>query len=251
MNPIRRYEAIMEQLLISKEVTVAELSERMQVTGKTIREDLAKLEDQGLLIRVHGGAVLAQGDQLGILPVKEPNIKHRAEKAAIAERALRYIEPGDIIALDGGSTTLEIARRLDNGQLTVVTNDVFIIGELAKKPDIRLVVPGGYRVRNMLVGPEAVSVIRGLNVQKAFLSTTGIHPEYGFSIYTGDLYDAKRAMIESARVKVMVADSHKFGQIALRTFAALSDVDAIVTDDGVDRELAERIRAAGGKIDCE
>src|SRR5690606_18370110 len=106
------------------------------------------------------------------------------EKAAIAQRALRYIEPGDIIALDGGSTTLEIAKRLDNEPLTVVTNDVFIIGELAKKPDIRLVVPGGYRVRNMLVGPEAVSVIRGLNVQKAFLSTTGIHPEYGFSIYT-------------------------------------------------------------------
>jgi len=241
----------MEQLLVSKEVTVAELSERLAVTGKTIREDLAKLEDQGLLVRVHGGAVLAQSDQLGILPVREPNIQHRTEKAAIAERALRYIEPGDIIALDGGSTTLEIAKRLDNAQLTVVTNDVFIIGELARKPDIRLVVPGGYRVRNMLVGPEAARTIRGLNVRKAFLSTTGIHPEYGFSIYTGDLYDTKRAMLESARSTYMVADSHKFGKIALRTFAGLADVDAILTDDGVDRELAEQIRLAGGSIEFE
>ncbi|PZD93205.1 DeoR/GlpR transcriptional regulator [Paenibacillus sambharensis] len=249
MNPLRRYEAIMEQLLASKEVTVADLSDQLQVTGKTIREDLAKLEERGLLVRVHGGAVLAQSEQLGILSVKEPVVKHSDEKAEVAERALRYIEPKDIIALDGGSTTLEIARRLDNIPLTVITNDVYIIGELARKPDIRLVVPGGYRVRNMLTGPEAESYVRSLNVQKAFLSATGVHPEYGFSIYTGDLIAFKRALLESTCTTYVVADHHKFGQFALRTFAELKEVSRIITDSGLTESAAQPYTEAGVEVE--
>src|SRR5690606_41127177 len=91
--------------------------------------DLATLEQKGLLVRVHGGAVLAQKDQFGILTPPEPLRRNLKEKGEIAELALRLIEPGDIIGLDGGGTTLEIARRLDNMPLTVVTNDLNIIGE--------------------------------------------------------------------------------------------------------------------------
>lgn len=251
MNAVRRYEAIMEQLLSQKEVTVAELSDRLQVTGKTIREDLAKLEEKGLLLRVHGGAVLAQSEQLGILPAKEPFTRHNTEKAEIAGLAMRYIEDGDIIALDGGSTTFEIARKLDNRPLTIITNDVFIIGELARKPDIRLVVPGGARLRNMLIGPEAAALVRTFNVRKAFLSSTGVHAEYGFSIYTGDFLDFKRALIESARERFVVADRHKFGTVALRTFARLTEVDAILTDGGLDRGTAETFRKAGVRVEYE
>lgn len=103
MSPIRRHERIMEVLLTNKEVTVAELSDKLGVTGKTIREDLTRLEEQGLIVRVHGGAILAQSDQFGILPSKEPLAKHADEKADIALRALQHIEPNDIIALDGGA----------------------------------------------------------------------------------------------------------------------------------------------------
>lgn len=142
MNPIRRHEMIMEVMLNQKDVTVNELSDKLQVTGKTIREDLSKLEEQGLIVRVHGGAVLAQSDQFGILPSKDPLDKYSDEKTEIALRALAHIDQDDIIALDGGSTTLEIARRLDNMPLTVVTNDVYIISELVPKDHIRLVVPG-------------------------------------------------------------------------------------------------------------
>ncbi|MBC8081545.1 MAG: DeoR/GlpR transcriptional regulator [Gorillibacterium sp.] len=245
MNPLRRHEAIMEMLLSKRELTVAEISEKLEVTGKTIREDLAKLEDKGLLIRIHGGAMLAQSDQLGILSANEPLIKHSNEKAEVALRAIQYIETNDIIALDGGTTTLEIARRLENKPLTVVTNDVFIIGELARKHEIRLVVPGGYRVRNMLIGPEAVSYIKTLNVQKAFLSATGVHPEFGFSLYTGDMLNFKRALIETAHTSYIVADHHKFGQCALRTFASLGEISKILTDSGLDEKVAAQFRAAG------
>lgn len=182
----------MELLIAKQEVTVNELSELLEVTGKTIREDLDKLESMGLLVRVHGGAMLAQNDQYGILTSMGALEKHNPEKIEIAERAMTYIEPYDVIALDGGSTTLEMARLLENIPLTVITNDLFIISELTRKDQIRLVVPGGSRVRNMLVSDETEQFISSLNIHKAFISTTALHPEFGFSIYTGDLVPLKR-----------------------------------------------------------
>ncbi|NQX65283.1 DeoR/GlpR transcriptional regulator [Paenibacillus alba] len=245
MNPLRRYETIMEILLAQKEVTVNELSERLDVTGKTIREDLAKLEEKGLLLRIHGGAMLAQSDQLGILSAKEPIIKHADQKSEIATLALRYIQSRDIIALDGGSTTLEIARRLDNQPLTVVTNDLYIISELVHKDEIRLVVPGGYRLRNMLAGPEASDYVSKLNIQKTFLSATGVHLQHGFTIYTSDLVDYKRALIKSSAVVYGVVDHYKFGQCALRTFAELSEVAMILTDSSLADDTARQFSDAG------
>ncbi|MGU3470477.1 DeoR/GlpR family DNA-binding transcription regulator [Paenibacillus sp. D51F] len=248
MNPLRRYETIMEILLAQREVTVAELSERLQVTGKTIREDLQKLEERGLLTRIHGGAMLAQSDQLGILSSREPLVRHNPEKAEIAGLAVELIKPGEVIALDGGSTTLEIAKRLDNAPLTVVTNDVRIIAELAPKDAIRLVVPGGYRVRNMLAGQEAAAYVRRLNIHKAFMSATGVHPENGFTIYTGELLEIKRAMIETADQAYAVADSSKFGRSALFTFAKLSEMNAILTDSLLPSGCAKEYAEAGVRL---
>ncbi|MFC3746388.1 DeoR/GlpR family DNA-binding transcription regulator [Paenibacillus sp. GCM10012306] len=250
MNPIRRHEMIMEVLLNQKDVTVNELSDKLQVTGKTIREDLTRLEEQGLIVRVHGGAVLAQSDQFGILPSREPLDKYAEEKSEIAQIALAHIDEDDIIALDGGSTTLEIARRLDNRPLTVITNDVHIISELAPKEHIRLVVPGGYRVRNMLAGPEAVAYVQKLNIQKAFLSATAVHLEHGLSIYTGDLIEFKQALVATARQVIAVVNHHKFGHTALRTFASLEEVDLILTDSGLPPETAQQFWNAGVTLEC-
>lgn len=249
VNALRRYEKIMEVLLDKREVTVNELSDKLQVTGKTIREDLGKLEEKGLLIRIHGGAMLAHQDQLGMLSVKEPNVQYLNEKAEIAARAMKYIEQGDIIALDGGSTTLEIARALDNRPYTVITNDLHIISELAAKEQIRLVVPGGYRVRNILAGSEAITYIRQLNVQKAFISATVAHPEYGLSVFTGDLVELKRAIMETAQKVYAVIDHSKFGRSALRTFASLTELDGIITDSRISSDMAESLTRTGVLLD--
>jgi DeoR family fructose operon transcriptional repressor len=249
VNALRRYEKIMEVLLEHTEVTVQDLSEQLQVTGKTIREDLGKLEEKGLLLRVHGGAVLAHEDQLGMLSAKEPNVRHVSEKAEIAARAMTYIQQGDIIALDGGSTTLEIARALENRPYTVITNDLYIISELAPKDQIRLVVPGGYRVRNMLAGGEAIAYIRQLNIQKAFISATAAHAEFGLSVYTGELIDFKRALVETAQLVYAVIDHSKFGRSALRTFAALSELDGIISDSRLAPDVNDAFQKAGVLID--
>jgi DeoR/GlpR family transcriptional regulator of sugar metabolism len=251
VNSLRRYEIIMEALLEQKEVSVAELSERLGVTGKTIREDLAKLEERGLLVRVHGGAMLAQSDQLGILRSNVSDGIYAAEKAEIAGCVQRLIEPNDIIALDGGSTTLEIARRIDNVPLTVVTNDLYIISELTRKDQIRLVVPGGYRVRNMLTGAEAIDYVKTLNIHKAFVSATGVHLQDGLSIYTSEYVEFKQALLRASREAYAVADHRKFGRTALRTFAPLTELKAIVTDGGLPAETAKTYRAAGVNVITE
>ncbi|GLX71229.1 DeoR/GlpR family DNA-binding transcription regulator [Paenibacillus glycanilyticus] len=248
MNVVRRHELIMEALLASREVTVQELSERLDVTGKTIREDLARLEEKGLLLRIHGGAVLAQTGQFGILSQQEPLVRHAPEKAEIAELALTFIESGDIIALDGGSTTLEIAKKLRNQPLTVVTNDVHIIAELSRKDEIQLVVPGGYRVRNMLAGAEAEAYIRKLNIKKAFLSATGVHADFGFTIYTGDLIAFKRALLASAQSSYVVVDHHKFGQGALFTFADFTEISTIITDSGIPADTVRQYAEIGANL---
>jgi DeoR family fructose operon transcriptional repressor len=245
MNPLKRHEKIMETLISQQEIAVVELSELLQVSGKTVREDLVKLESMGLLVRVHGGAVLAQNDHYGILNSRGVTDKHSSEKVQIAKRALRYIVPGDIIALDGGSTTLEIAKRLKNQPLTVITNDLFIINELTRKEQIRLVIPGGSRVRNVLVSADAPHMISELNIHKAFISATAIHPDQGLSVYTGDLVPYKKALIQTAQQVYGVVDHIKFGQFALRTFAACSEMDVIITDSGLPEEIAERFRESG------
>jgi DeoR/GlpR family transcriptional regulator of sugar metabolism len=239
----------MELLIERREVSVAELSEMLEVTGKTIRQDLEKLEEKGLLRRTHGGAVLANEAYSGLFQARFPNAKNPEEKLQIARRAVQFIEPNDIIALDGGSTTLEIARLLDNAPLTVLTNDLHIISELIKKDQIRLVVPGGFRSRNMLVSENPRDFLNKLNVQKAFISATGIHPDYGFTIFTHMHVEQKRALIDSAKHVYFVADHSKFDKCALITFAKLAEAEAIITDGRVSEETLSKYRSAGIRIE--
>lgn len=249
MLSIERHEYILRQLERVRIVRVAQLSAELGVTEKTVREDLEKLEEKGLLKRIHGGAIaVAEGDE-PILPQLSQDARRLAEKQRIASRAAAAIAPGDVVALDGGSTTLEIARLLPNEPLTIVTNDVFIIAELARKDRVRLVVPGGYRERNLLVGSEGESFVRGLNIHKAFMSATGIHRSFGLTVFTGTQLPMKRALVETASAVYCVADHSKFGRSALVTFAALHELDTIFTDDGLPEETAAEYRGAGVQVD--
>jgi len=249
LTTLKRHEKIMEMLLLNGEIKVLEVSELLGVSGKTIREDLAKLEQQGLLMRVHGGAVLQSSGNIGSFPNHVSQIEHVQEKKSAAIKALKYVDKGDIIALDGGSTMLEMARALPNSPLTVITNDLYIISELVQKDQIHLVVPGGYRKRNLLVNGEIVPFLRKLNIQKVFISTSGLHMDYGLSIYTTELAEQKQALISHAKYKYCVADHSKFDKYALMTFAKLTDMDRIITDDDIPAEIRKRYGAVGVPIE--
>ncbi|CAM4005695.1 DeoR/GlpR family DNA-binding transcription regulator [Paenibacillus alkaliterrae] len=245
MLAAERHRKIIEKLEQLGAVKVSELSEQFQVTEKTVREDLEKLEEKGLLKRTHGGAVLEQSGEDSLYPLQFPNSKHQQEKAAIASLALSCIEPNDIIALDAGSTTLEMARRLPNMPVTVLTNDLLIIRELIAKDQVRLVVPGGYRHNNLLIGAESHDWIKRLNVHKLFLSTTGVHLEYGLTIFTEELTKLKKLYMENAKTVYCLADHSKFDKGALITYAGLHEIDFIITDDGMDAEVEAKYEAQG------
>ncbi|TFE24288.1 DeoR/GlpR family DNA-binding transcription regulator [Cohnella luojiensis] len=249
MLAISRHQSILELLQAQGTVQVSELSERLSVTPKTVREDLEKLEEKGLLKRIHGGAVCPSDQSDPMLPLQIPNVKHSKEKEAIALHALRYIQQDDVIALDAGSTTLEIAKKLPNMSLTVMTNDLLIIRELMMKEQIRLVVPGGYRHRNVLIGNEALEWLTRLNVQKLFLSATGVHDKFGLSVFTGELLDLKKAYLAGAKEIYGVVDHSKFDRAALQTFASLEDLDILITDDGLDDETLRRYEGGSVKIE--
>ena len=250
MLAVSRQRLIMEKLQEDGAVKVSELSELLQVSEKTIREDLEKLEKKGLLKRIHGGAVLAEnnGIHLPPPPAAQASIRFH-KKEAIAEKAVTYIQEGDIIALDGGSTTLRIAVRLRNEPLTVVTNDVMIIRELAVHDRIRLVVPGGYRHRNLLTMQGNWDWLRKLNIHKLFLSATGIHMEYGLTIFTEEHVALKQLLLECSKEVFCVADHSKFDKGALLTFAELNQIDTIITDYGLAPEIAERYRKQGIQLE--
>lgn len=250
MLAVERQEKILKELARERLVRVSDLSAALGVTEKTVREDLEKLEEMGLLRRIRGGAKAVSAGDEPFYPPAASGAKFLAEKRDIAARAAATIRGDEVVALDSGSTTLEIAKVLPNEPLTVVTNDLFIIAELARKDRIRLVVPGGYRERNLLVGEGAAEFVRGLNIHKAFLSATGIHPEFGLTVFTGAHLPMKRALVETAAQVFCAADRSKFGRGALFTFASLEEVDAIYTDAGLPAETAELLRARGVKVDA-
>lgn len=142
MLSVERYEQILRELEINKIVKVSELSMALGVTEKTIRIDLEALEKKGLLKRVHGGAVL-QEEEERIFPIEERQSRVSDRKIAIATEAKNRIKPNETILLDGGSTTLQVAKLLGDFPVTVITNDIKIAHELIDKEKVQLMVLGG------------------------------------------------------------------------------------------------------------
>ncbi|POX37845.1 DeoR family transcriptional regulator [Streptomyces sp. Ru73] len=247
-------------------VRVNELTRKLSVSDMTVRRDLDALARQGVVEKVHGGAV----------PVSEPSAHEPgfeaksslelSAKEAIAEAAAQMAAPGSAIALAGGTTAFTLAHQLlDVPDLTVVTNsvrvaDVFYAAQRAAagaggpRPGAATVVlTGGVRTpSDTLVGPVADAAIRSLHFDVLFLGVHGISVEAGLS--TPNLAEAEtnRHFVRSARRVVVVADHTKWGTVGLSSFASLDQVDVLVTDSGLPAraraefaELPPRLVVAG------
>ena len=233
MRQADRVGAILERLSASGSVSVAELADGLAVSAATIRRDLELLDDQRLLTRTHGGAV-AQG-VLYELPLRYRTARHQGEKRRIASEAARGVADGEAIGLTGGTTTTEVARALvDRQRLTVVTNALNIASELAIRPNLKLVVTGGWARSESyeLVGPLAELSLAGLNLDVVFLGVDGISHDAGL-------------MTQRARRAVAVADSSKIGRTAFARICPIDRVDELITDSAADPRALDAIRDAG------
>ncbi|WP_088102808.1 DeoR/GlpR family DNA-binding transcription regulator [Halalkalibacter urbisdiaboli] len=246
MLSVERYETILEQLDKHKIIKVSELSKELGVTEKTIRIDLETLEQKGLLKRIHGGAVL-QEEERRIFPVDERQSKHNDVKQAIAIEAIKLIEPGETILMDGGSTTLAVARLLGDFPVTVITNDIKIANELLNKEKVQLMVLGGTRIgtSSSLFGPESSDLLKRIRVNRLFFGATGISLEHGLTVLNSLHVDWKQQIIRCADCVTLLADSTKFEKVGLIRFASIEDVDEIITDSKLEVDVRNKLTKMG------
>lgn len=243
MLSIERQEQILDRLDKDGIVKVAELSKRLDVTEKTVRMDLETLENQGHLKRIHGGAVISE-EAGHILPIRKRQSKNRDKKIAIASEALRRITPGETIILDGGSTTYALAEMLGDVEVTVITNDVRVAHVLLDKEKIRLMMLGGMQIDHTaaLMGTQAAETLQKLRVNRLFLGTTGVDVQGGLTVFNSLHADWKKEIMQRAEKITLLADSTKFGKIALLQFASVEQLDDIVTDEEVDSNAIRSFR---------
>ncbi|WP_348535596.1 DeoR/GlpR family DNA-binding transcription regulator [Portibacter lacus] len=238
MLPNHRREKIMEFLQEDGSAKVVDLAKLFKVTEVTIRQDLEKLEQQGLIIREHGGAFLKNiEDNVRNFSIK--NQENLDKKAMIAFKCLEFIESGDTIILDSGSTTTEIAKKLVGYKnLTVITNALNIALMLGTEPGIDVIMTGGeFKPPTLsLTGQKAADFFNGMNVQKLFLATAGISLKSGLTYPSISDLVVKKAMIDAADLTYIVADSTKIGKNALASLGALSLIDYIITDAGMEEK---------------
>jgi DeoR family fructose operon transcriptional repressor len=245
-----RQRLIVERARAGGRVEVAALAEELGVTTETVRRDLTTLERHALLRRVHGGAIPIE--RLGFEPALAARDSVLAvEKERIARLALAELPDEGTILLDAGTTTARLAALLPTDrELVVLTNALPIAMSLSVRPNITVLMVGG-RVRGRTqaaVDAWALQALADSYVDVAFIGANGISPERGLTTPDTTESAVKRAMIRAARRSVVLADHTKVGQDHLSRFAALDEIDTLITDSGLDAQVADELRAQGPRV---
>jgi DeoR/GlpR family transcriptional regulator of sugar metabolism len=241
-----RSSTLIRRLREDGRASVATLARDLGVTPSTIRRDLARLADDGTLVRTYGGAALPGS---AIAPTRRGDPVAEA-KRAIAAVAAGLVEDGQTIAMSSGSTTLELARRLVDRRLTVITNALDVASVLLDHEGIELVILGGVvrpRMHSML-GHLAELALRELRADTLFMGIGALDPDRGLMNDSIPEILTDRALRRSARSCVVLADASKFTGVAPAFVFGLEEVDTVVTDAGVDPADVVALRARGIRV---
>lgn len=247
MKTEERRSQIIRLLEQQTSVLVDDLSQQFEVSQVTIRKDLSELETRGLLHRTHGGATYAH-KSLFNPSFREKLGLQQAEKQAIAKIALGYIEEGDTLILDAGSTTLTLARLMKSEfrSVYVITNAVPIAMELADTNWEILLVGGQVRHHSMaLIGPAAVQTLQSYHSDKAFMCATGVSIHKGYTTPNPYEADAKKAMLASTDKVYALVDSSKLGRATLASYAGIKEIHRLITDSGAPKDFLAGLERLG------
>ena len=228
-------------------VSLQRLVTEIDASESTIRRDLEYLDTIGQIQRTRGGASFL-GDSLSDFDARKTRASF--EKQQIARRTADLICSGETVLLDGGTTTLEVARYLTGKSLQILTNSLPIASLLMNRPEVELIFIGGYVYpkTGVALGEQAVEALRKMHAGRLVMSTGGITAE-GLFNSNALLVDTERQMIRTADRVTLVADSSKFGQRALAKLCPLTDVHEIVTDDGVSDEWRAVMESANVRME--
>ena len=258
MSRYRRWNQLLELLAAEGQVQVERAAKELGVSTATIRRDFDELASQQMLARIRGGAV-AQGVTYD-LPLRYKTERHPSEKQRIGVLAAGLVQPGQVVGLNGGTTTTEVARALAtrpdlsvaNGMpaVTVVTNALNIATELAVRQHIKIVVTGGVaRPQSYeLTGPLATGVLERVSVDIAILGVDGIDPVAGAMAQHEGEASINQLMATQAGYVVVAADSSKVGRRAFARICAASGIDILVTDAGITDAAVARFGDSGVQV---
>ncbi len=226
------------------------LANKLGVSAETIRRDLKELADSGSLHRTYGGAIARPG---GLEAAWDERFKVMTEERAfIAGLAIRLVQPGDVLAIDAGATTLHFAHRLaaEIRHLTVVTNSFPVAMALAANRGIQVIAcPGRYDPHEgNVTGSDTLAFLARFNLTRAFIGASGITAE-GVNDANGDAAAVKRQMLTRSREGILLVDHGKFGRQHLEVVCPLDAIGRIVTDRAPARPLAGALRRARTRID--
>lgn len=234
-------------------VQVATLARRFGVSMQTVRKDLRYLAERGVMARAYGGAI--DSSVVGTGATSEPHYEakrtsHLDEKRRIGQRAAALVKAGDTIAIDSGTTAIQLAESLPNIEVTVVTNDFGVLGALAPKNNINIVMLGGeLRRKNMaFYGGLTVEALDALHVDMLFLGVDGLDLERGITTHYEPEAMLNRKMVEAARVVVAITDSSKFGKICLHRIVPVGELNVLITDRGAPDDIIQAAEQLGFEL---
>lgn len=240
-----RHQKIIDWVNQKSVVTVEELCEKLNVSQPTVSRDLQILNQTGKLIKTHGGAVsITTG-----LAV-EPSVTYRKtqytdEKQRIAKKAVRYINPGETIILDSGTTTFWMIEYLrDIKSINIWTNDLYIALELIHYENVEVTVLGG-NLRKKYFNTAGVltnRLLSNIHVDRLFLGVDAINLEGGLMVYSPEEAELKRLMIKSAKETIVVCDHSKFEKMALMTICSIDQVQKVITGKDANEDDINMIR---------
>jgi DeoR family galactitol utilization operon repressor len=237
---------ILEMLMEVGSVGVSQLSQRLNVTPVTARADLAALEKEGLLVRIHGGAV----------PALHPKIMERMQadkgvKSTLAKSAAGMIEDGDTIIISAGTTTALIAKYLlGKRDVHIVTNNTLVLAYARTNPQLRVTLVGGeFRPEEEgIVGPMALQAIEQFHVSKTFIGIDGASVKQGLTAHFVESADLVRKMAEQADQIIVLSGSGKFDKPGFARILPFDGVDVLVTDNDLNKEFEEELASAHVRI---
>ncbi len=244
MSFTSRKEKILQLLSKKGEVTIPDILGHLEISAVTARRDLDKLALEGLLSRTHGGARLKEQSPLSSFV--EKNSRYQDRKAYIARIASKFINPGDTIMLDCGSTVYHLIPQLrEIGQLRVVTNSVPVMLALMDS-EVEVHMVGGLldKERQAMHGRMAEEHISSFSVDKAFLGADGVSLDFGLSARSEVERGNTLAMMKASRQNFLLLDSAKFEKNALLQISGWQEVDKLITDNKLDDEMLNRYREA-------
>jgi len=255
MNGYERRQTIVELLREEPGLRVTELAANLDVSEGTVRNDLNTLEEEGMLTRIHGGAVLTERRNLRHTAFRKRHRERGAEKQAIARAAANLVEDGDAILLDASSTAYYLALALENKQgLRVVTNGLEAARLLAQNSTNTVILIGGILNQDgsSVTGLLSEHIIQDLFVQKAFVSCSGFNIERGLTEVHLEEAQLKSKAIQSVQYVYALVDSSKLGHKDLTPFARLEQICCLFTDGGISPDWIQKIENAGIEVTiCE